>query len=318
MTSCITGWICVVVLVLGADSVNGQNYPSKPIRIVASPVGGSGDFHARLIAQGISASLGQPVVVENRGGGGNILGEIAAKAAPDGYTLLNNGSSFWIGPLLQKAPYDPVKDFAPVTSTTSSPNILVIHPSIPVKSVKELIAYAKARPGELNYASGVTGSEPHLLAELFKAMAGIDIVRIAYKGTGLAVSDLLGGQVQLLFGSAASVAPHLKTGRLTPLAVTSARPSSLYPNLPTVGATLPGYASASMQGIWAPAGTPRAIVNRLNQEIARFINSADVKEKLFNIGVEPDTSSPEEFAAVIKSETVRMAKIIKQLGIRPE
>ena len=305
------------MMVLGAGMVFGQNYPNKPIRIVASAAGGSGDFAARLIAQGLSGALSQQVVVDNRGG--VIPGEIVSKAPPDGYTLLIDAASFWIGPLLQETPYDPVKDFAPVTLTDSAPNVLVVNPSLPVKSVKELIALAKARPGELNYGSSSTGSSPHLAAELFNMMAGVKIVRVPFKGSGPAVISLLGGQVQLMFATAGSVAPHVKSGRLRALAVASLQPSALAPGLPTIAASgVPGYEAVAFEGMFAPAKTPVAIIDRLNQEIVRVLNRAEVKERFFNAGVETVGSTPEEFAAAIKSNVAKWGKLIKEAGIRDE
>ena len=305
------------MMVLGAGMVFGQNYPNKPIRIVASAAGGSGDFAARLIAQGLSGVLSQQVVVDNRGG--VIPGEIVSKAPPDGYTLLIDAASFWIGPLLQETPYDPVKDFAPVTLTDSAPNVLVVNPSLPVKSVKELIALAKARPGELNYGSSSTGSTPHLAAELFNMMAGVKIVRVPFKGSGPAVISLLGGQVQLMFATAGSVAPHVKSGRLRALAVASLQPSALAPGLPTIAASgVPGYEAVAFEGMFAPAKTPVAIIDRLNQEIVRVLNRAEVKERFFNAGVETVGSTPEEFAAAIKSNVAKWGKLIKDAGIRDE
>jgi tripartite-type tricarboxylate transporter receptor subunit TctC len=242
-----------------------------------------------------------------------------SKAPPDGYTLLIDAASFWIGPLLQETPYDPVKDFAPVTLTDSAPNVLVVNPSLPVKSVKELIALAKARPGELNYGSSSTGSTPHLAAELFNMMAGVKIVRVPFKGSGPAVISLLGGQVQLMFATAGSVAPHVKSGRLRALAVASLQPSALAPGLPTIAASgVPGYEAVAFEGMFAPAKTPVAIIDRLNQEIVRVLNRAEVKERFFNAGVETVGSTPEEFAAAIKSNVAKWGKLIKDAGIRDE
>lgn len=318
--------LSVGLMVLGAGVVSaqttstasGQAFPNKPIRIVTSEPGGSGDFVGRLIAQGLPSGLGQPVIVENRGGNVVIPSMIVAKAAPDGYTLLLYGGTFWVGPLLEPLPYDPVRDFSPVTLAVGSPGIVVVHPSVPVNSIKELIALAKANPGVLNYGSGATGAITHLALELFKSMAGVDIVRIAYKGAGPAITDLIGGQVQVMFATSGSVAAHVKSGKLKALAVTSAQPSALFPNLPTVAATIPGYRGESIFGIFAPAKTPAVIINRLNQEIVRVLNTADVKEKLFNSGVEVVASSPEQFGAAVKSEIARLSKVIKDAGIKVE
>ena len=307
-----------LVLVLGIGIVRGQNYPNKTIRIVSTEPGSSADFVARQIALGISDSFGQSVIVDNRGGGGGtIAAELVAKATPDGYTLLFFGQGIWILPLMRdNLPYDPIKDFSPVTLADRSLNVLVVHPTLPVNSVKELIAYAKAKPGEINFATGGTGSSNHLAAELFKAMAGVNIVRINYKGTGPALTALVGGEVQLMFPTAASVTPHVKSGRLKALAVTSAEPSVLAPGLPTVAAVIPGYQSVSIHGLFAPAKTPMTIVRRLNVEIVRLLNRADVKEKLFSSGLQAVGSSPEQLGAAMKSEMARLGKVIKDAGIR--
>ena len=307
MTRFVVSIFSVGLMVLCAGAACGQNYPNKPIRIVTSEPGGGADFTSRLIAQAISPFLGQPVIVENRGGSGIIAAEIVAKASPDGYTLMVIGSSLWLFPFLRDhVSYDPVKDYSPVTVATSPPNLIVVHPSVAAKSVKELIALARARPGELNYASGPAGSSNHLAAELFKSMAGVNIVRITYKGSAPALNDLLGGQVQLMFPNAAAVMSHVKSGRLRALAVTGAQPSALLPGLPTAAATgLPGYESATIQGVLAPARTPAAIVNRLNRDIVRGLNTADVKERFLNAGVETVGSSPQEFAASSLSDLGR-------------
>ena len=311
----------VGMMILGAAVAFGQNYPNKPVRLVTAEAGGGADLVARLIAQGLSGPLGQQVVVDNRGAaGGAIAAEIVAKALPDGYTLLHYGSNIWLLPFLRNnLLYDPVRDFAPITLAVRAPNMIVVHPSLPVKSVTELIALAKARPGTLSYASGGTGSTPHLAAELFKAMANVDIVRIPYKGGGAALNDLLGGQVPLMFPVAAAALPHVKSGRLRALAVTSAQPTELAPGLPTVAASgLPGYESVSIQGLFAPAGTPATLINRLNQEIVRALNGENLKDKFFSAGIETIGSSPQVFAATVKSEMARLGKVIKDAGIRDE
>ncbi len=307
-----------VALIFCAGVVLGQNYPSKSIRIVTSTPGGGADVVARLLAQGMAPGLGQQVIVDNRASG-VIPGEIVAKAAADGYTLLLAGGTFTLGPLMEKTPYDPVKDFSPITLATSAPIILVINPSLPITSVKELIAYAKAKPGELNDASVASGSTPHLAAELFKAMAGVNIVRVAYKGTVQGLNDLIAGNVQLSFATAGGAVPFVKSGRLRGLAVTSARPSILFPDLPTIAqAGLAGYEAVSSYGLFAPAGTPAARIKIINQEAVRYLRSGQAKERLLNTGAESVGSSPEEFLAAMKSEIVRMSKVIKALGIRAE
>ena len=309
--------LSVGMMVLSAGMVFSQEYPHKPIRLISPGPGGGADFVARFIAQGISGPLGQQVVVDNRPAG-VIPGQIVSKATPDGYTLMVNGNSFWIAPLMRDhLAYDPVKDFAPITSAVGAPNILVVHSSVAAHSVKDLIALAKAKPGVLNYASASAGGSVHLSAELFKHMAAVNIVRISYKTSGTAVTSLVGGEVHLMFANAPSVVPHVKSGRLKALAVTTLQPSVLFPDLPTVSAAgLPGFEVASVYALFAPARTPTAIINRLNQEVVRFLARTDVKEKFFATGVEPIGSSPLELAGAMKSEIARMGKVIKDAGIR--
>ena len=308
----------VATMVLGTSVVSGQGYPNKPIRIVAGAAGASTDFTGRLIAQGISGPLGQPVIVENRASG-NPRREIVATASPDGYTLLIDASGVWIGTLLEKTPYDPVKDFAPITITDRSPNIVVVNPSLPIKSIRDLIALAKATPKKFNYGSGSTGSSPHLAAELFKAMAGVDMIRVPYKAFGVAVTDLIAGEIQVAFPSPNLVIPHIKSGRLRALAVTTALPSALFPSLPTVAASgLPGYEYSGISAILAPARTPGAIIRRLNQEIVRVLNRNDVKEQFLSVATEVVANSPEQLAAEIRSDMRRMGKVIKDAGIKAD
>jgi tripartite-type tricarboxylate transporter receptor subunit TctC len=304
-------------MVLSGGIVSAQDFPTRPIRIVSAEVGGGNDFAARVVAQGL-VGLGQPVIVENRPSG-VIPGSIVAKAPPDGHTLLAYGVSLWIAPLLQDGlPYDPVRDFAPVTLVASSPGVLVVYPGVAANSAKELIALAKARPGHLNYASTSTGSPAHLAAELFKFMAGVDIVRISYKGAAPALIDVMSGQVHLTFGTASSSTPHIRTGKLRALAVTSAMPTAVFPGLPTLASTLPGYEAGSTYGVFVPAKTPVPIINRLNREIARHLQTAEVKERFLNVGVDTVGSSPGELAATIKSDMVRLGKMIKDAGIRAD
>ena len=313
----VAGVSSVGLIVLGADVVSGQDYPNKPIRTFTSPAGGSSDIAGRIIMQAISSPLGQQMIIENRAG--LIAAETVMRAPPDGYTLLFYSSGLWILPLLQSTPYDPVKDFLPITLAVSTPNILVVHPSLPVRTIKELIALAKARPGELNYASGPTGASNHLAAELFKAMADVNMVRVTYRGGGPANIALIGGEVQLMFTTAGSGGAYVKSGRLKALAVTSAQPSALAPGLPTVAASgLPGYESAGTSALFAPAKTSATIINRLNQEVVRALNGVDLREKLFNSGTEVVGNSPEELAAKIKSEMATSGKLIKDAGIRAE
>jgi tripartite-type tricarboxylate transporter receptor subunit TctC len=303
------------LMAVATTSVSAQNYPNRPIRIITSEPGGSGDLNARVIAQGLSGVLGQPVVVENRSSVMAI--EAVARGTADGYTLLTQGSAVWIGPQMQKMPYDPVRDFSPITLTTSSPSVLVTHPSVPVKTVRELIALAKARPGELNYAAATLGSSNHFAGELFKSLAGVNITAIPYKSASASLNDVIAGRVQLTFASAATVAPHIKTNRLTAVALSSAEPSALFPGLASIAASgVPGYEWVSRQGIWGPAKMPASIVRRLNQEIVRIYSSAEVTERLLNIGAEPAACSPEQFSAVIKADISRIRKLIESTGIK--
>lgn len=305
--------LAMLLSVIG--NASAQTYPTKPVRIVVTGVGSGGDFAARLIAQGVTATLGQALIVDNRGSG-NLPAEIVAKAAPDGYTLCLSAAPLWITPFLRKTAYDPLRDFAPVTLAISSPNILVVHPALPVKSVRDLIALIRAKPGALNYATSGIGASSFLAAELFKSMLRADMVRVNYKSGGLALTELISGQVQLMFANAGSVATHLQSGRLKALAVTSAKPSALMPGLPTIAAGgLPGYELVSVQGIFAPAGTPEAVITRLNREFIPFLRRADTREKFFAAGVEAIGGTPEELAATLKSEMARLGKVIQATGI---
>ena len=310
--------LTVGIMVCGAAAVFGQNYPGKVIRIVTAVPGSANDIGARLIAQGLTSTLGQRAIVDNRAG---LLGiEAVAKAPPDGYTLLffGNGGVYFSGFFQSDVTWDPEKDFSPITLGLTSPNVLAVHPSLPVKSPKELIALAKARPGELNYASGPMGVEPHLTMELFKSMTRTDIVRVGYKGTGPSISALMGGEVQVMIANAGTVMPQARSGRLRALAVTTAKPSALAPELPTLTASVPGYESGVFIGLWAPARTPAAIINLLSQEAARALNRAETKKLLFDSGLEAVGNSPEEFGAILKSEFAKWGKLIKSLDIRKE
>jgi tripartite-type tricarboxylate transporter receptor subunit TctC len=304
---------------LVTGSAGAQSFPTKAIRIVTSEPGGGNDFAARMIVPGLSGSLGQQVLVDNRPAG-VIPGQIVAKSAPDGHTLLLTTSLLWILPLIQTAPFDAARDFVPVVLIASTPNILVTHPSLPVKSVRELITLARARPGELDYASGAVGASSHLAAELFKSMARVDIVRVPYRGAGPAVLGIVSGQVQVMFATASSVRPHIDASRLKALAVTSARRSAVFPALPTIAeaAGLNGYETATPFNLFAPAGTPAAIVNRLYAETAQVLKQKEVRERFLATGVEVVAGSPEALAAEMKTDSVRMSKLIKSIGIRAE
>jgi tripartite-type tricarboxylate transporter receptor subunit TctC len=302
------------LLLVRAEPGWTQTYPVKPIRIVTTEVGSATEIVARMIAQKLSPTLGQQLIIDNRG---IIAGEIVSRAVPDGYTLLSYGSPLWLSPLMRDVPYDPVADFAPITLTAAAPNILVVHPSLPARSVKELIALAKARPGELNYASSSTGGSPHLAGELFKSMAKVNIVRVPYKGAGPALIALMGGELQLMFPAAGAVTPYVKAGKLRALATTSLEPSPLAPGLPTMAAAgLPGYETASLLGVFAPARTPAAIVSKLHREIAQTLRSTEIRERLFALGMEAVGSTPEQTAATIKGEIAKWSRLIKEAGIR--
>ena len=298
---------------------SGQVYPSKPIRIVTGLPGGGSDLVTRLIAQGLSANLNLPVIVDNRPGG-IIPREIVARASPDGYTILVYGNALWLQQYMgDNVPYDAVRDFTPVSLVTNAPNILVVHPSLAANSVKELIALAKSKPGVLNCSTAASGSSSHLALELFKSMAGVSIVRIPYKGNVPAVTDLMGGQVQLSFATPAAVTPYAKSGRLRALAVTSPQPSALFRGLPTVASSgLPGYESGTITSIFGPAKTPAVIINKLNQEIVRALNRLEVKEKLIETGVDIIGSSSAQLASTMKSEMARLGKVLKDAGVRSE
>ena len=316
LTRLVAGFFFLAHAVAVSGAASEKSYPSKPIRIVNGGVGGASDIGLRIFMPGIN--LGQPIVIDNRSSG-VVPGEIVSRAAPDGYTLLCYTGVLWIGPLLQKAPYDAIRDFAPVVWLTKAPNLLVLHPSLPANSVKELIAYAKDRSGQLNYASGGTGAANHLAAELFKSMAGVNVVRIVYKSGATQMADLTGGQVQMMFANAGAVSSFVKAGRLKALAVTSAQPTALFPGLPTVAASgLPGYEAISLIGLWAPAGTPRALIERINRESVRVLKTSDTRERFMTVGLDAVGSSPEEFAAYIKSDVTRWSKVIKDAGISGE
>ena len=307
---------CITMAVMFWNVAHAQDYPTRPIRMLATEAGGGTDFVARLIAQGLTESLRHQVIVDNRG---NQAAQIAARAPPDGYTLALLGPPMWVSPLLQQVQYDPIKDFAPVTLAASSANVLVVHPSLPVSSVKELIAYAKAKPGGLNYASSLIGSSNHLAAELFKFMAGVDIVRISYKGAAQALTDVIGGAVHLSFPSAAAARPHVNSSRLRALAVTSAAPYALLPGLPTMAASgVPGYESVVIFGVLAPTHTPTAIIARLNQEIVRYLRRADIKKKFNDGGNEVVGSTPAQLATAIASDMANIGKMIKATGMRAD
>ena len=303
-------WAFLVgMLILGPHAVFAQDkYPSKVIRVLTATPGSNHDWGARIVAQELTPRVSHRVIVENRG---SIAVELVARdTPPDGYTLLFYGAYAWLQPLLAKVSWDPVEDLVPITLAISSPNVLVVHPSLPVKSVKELIALAKARPGALNYSAGGGGSTPHIAAELFNYMANVKIVRINYKGSGPSMLGLFVGEVQLMFAALGPIMPHVKSGKVRALAVTTPKRSPLAPDLPAVGETLPGYASEAAIGFFAPKKTPASIIRFLNHEIQQALKATD-PQLVFNSGVEIVGSTPEDFARFIKSDMAKMGDVIK-------
>lgn len=307
-------------LLFAAAPVGAQTYPSKPIRwIVPFPTSGATDILTRTIAHKLSEALGQPVIVDNKPGAGGALGsDLAAKAAPDGYTLLMaTTSTHSIGPALQKLPYDAQRDFAAISIVADATNVLIVSPQLGVNSVRELIALAKSKPGQLNYSSSGAGSIVHLSGERFKSMTGTDIQHIPYKGTALAIPDIINGQIGLMFDSIVSVMPHIRSGKVKALAISSQKRSALLPELPTMTeAGVPGYVSDTYFGVFAPAGTPHDIILRLNAELVKIVHGADTKERLMKLGAEPVGSTPEKLADMVKTENVKWAKVIKDAGVK--
>lgn len=298
-----------------------QAYPKKPIRVIVPvPGGGTPDVVARMVTPGLSGLLGQPLIVDNRPGAGGLIGaELAARATPDGYTLLlSSPGPLTILPHLQKAiSYDPVRDFQPIGLISIGPFLLITHPSVPAKSVRELITLAQAQPGKLNYASAGNGAANHLAMELFKSMAGVSITHVPYKGAPQAVSDVLAGHMNMMFNSIAPVLPHIKSGRMRLLGVASARRSPQLPDVPTISeAGVPGYEAVSWFGLLAPAKTPRTIIARLNDALIKVVRTPETKAQFESQGADPVGSSPEEFAAYIRSESGKYAKIVKFSGAK--
>jgi len=305
-----------VAVAVRAAVAQAQGYPSKPVRFVTSEPGGGNDIVARVLAEGLTASLGQRVIVDNRG---IVAAEIAKNAIPDGYTLLVYGANIWLLPYLrQHVAWDPLRDFAPITIAVQLPNVLVVHPNVPVKTTREFIDYARTRPGKLDYAAGTIGVSPHLAAELFKSMTALDLVRVPYKGGGPALNGLIAGETQIMFPNIGSVMTHMKSGRVRALGVSSAQPSALAPGLPTIASVVPGYEFVAVICLYAPAKTPRAIVEQLNSEAARVLKAPEIKERLFNAGNEVVANSAAEFAAYMKADMQKMGKVIKDAGIRGE
>jgi tripartite-type tricarboxylate transporter receptor subunit TctC len=314
--------LIAVGMVVAAASAHSQSYPSRPLRIVVPSSAGSGaDFSARLIAQPLSERLGQQLVVENRAGAATMIGtELVAKSPPDGYTLLLGVGTLATSPsMYKKVPYDAQRDLAPITQLASVPNVLVVHPSLPANSVKELVALAKARPGEIAFASSGTGTNPHLSMELLLFMTGTKMLHVPYKGPVPGLIDLLAGRVSAMATSTAAAFPHVRSGRLRVLGVTTATRVSVMPDVPTIAeAGVPGYEAVQWWGLLVPAGTPGDIINRLHREAVQVLTTRDIRERFAREGMEVVAGTPLEFAAYIRAETEKWARIVKSAGIQPE
>ena len=307
----------------GAFAQSDTPYPVKPIRMIVPSAPGSGpDIMARAIGQKLSEALGQPIVIDDKPGAGGIIGsETAAKSPPDGYTLImsNAGAHAVNASLYAKLPYDPVRDFAPVTLVSMAPNILIVHPALPVRNVKELIALAKAKPGEMTFGSGGTGSTAHLSGEMFKSMAGIDMVHVPFKGSPAAVIGVISGQITMGFPNIPPALPHVRSGKFKALAVTTVKRSATVPELPTIAESgLPGYEATAWFGVLAPAATPPQIIARLNAAIVKIVHSRDMQERLATEGAEAVGNTPEQFAQIIRNDIAKWAKVVKASGARAE
>ena len=306
---------------LAGATAHAQNYPNKPIRLVVPfPAGGATDIFARAVSQKLGEKLGTTVIVDNKpGAGGSIGSDIAAKAAPDGYTLLlATSSTHSVGPSLGKLPYDAVADFTPIVHVGNAPNVMVVPTSSPAKTVKEWIDYAKKNPGKLNYASSGNGTIVHLSAEYFKERAGVYLVHIPYRGTALAMPDLVSGKVDVLFDSVASALPHIKDGRVRALGISSAKRSPLFPELPAIAETVPGYETSTWFGLYGPKGLPADIVNRLNAGVNQALQEADVKDRLARLGIEPIGGTPQQFVSMANADRAKWKKIIVDRKITAE
>ena len=312
--------IAAALLLLGSPAY-GQTYPSKTIRMIAPTAGGGIDFIARVVAPSLGANLGQQVIIDNRGGGSGVIAvDAVMRSKPDGYTLLCYGPPAWMNPLIRKSvTYDPVRDLLPVGLMTRTANLLVVHPSLPVRTTKDLIQLAKSQPGELLDAGSNTGSSAHLAAELFKSMAGVSIRRVPYKGVGAGISGLVSGEVQVMLPAISAALSHVKTGRLRALGVSTAEPTKLAPGIPTISsAGLPGYVAESQNAIFAPVGTPPAVIKRFNQALNETLNLAEIRDKLLSGGTEPTPGSPEAAGEMVKVEMAKWGKIVKALGKRAD
>jgi len=313
--------LAAAVSTLIAQSVLAQGYPTRPVRLIAaSAPGGTSDILARLLAQHLTADLGQTFVVDNRAGASGIIGtDLVAKAAPDGYTLLLIQPSLTINPhIFAKVPYNPVRDFAPISLVVDVPQIVTVHPSVQAKSIKDLIALAKADPGRITNGSPGAGTHPHLTSERFQQAAGIKLQQVVYKGVGPAFIALVSGEVAVVFSAASSATPYIKGGKIRAIGVTSLKRLSALPDVAPVAETLPGFESSQWFGILAPAGTPRPIVERLHQAITTASRTPDLKEKFAAMSIESVNSTPEEFAKVIREESLTWAKVVKAAGIKPQ
>jgi len=306
----------------GPARAQPADWPARPVRfILPFPPGGGTDILGRLIAERLSASLGQPVVAENRGGaGGNLGAEAAAKSAPDGYTIVLVAPSLAISPsLYSRLNYDPVKDFAPVSLVATVPNVMITNPSVPANTLKEFIALAKTKPGEMNFGSGGSGTSNHLAGELFNIVAGVKLVHVPYKGVNLAMNDVLSGRVQLVFIGIPAAAPHIKAGKLRALALAAPQRSAVLPDVPTADeAGLTKFEVTTWYGILAPAGTPRTVVVRLNGELGKIMHSPELRERLDALATDPVTSTPEEFADLIRREIVKWGEVVREAGLMAE
>lgn len=322
MRALLTAVALVLALPAAGQESSSQRYPERPVRVIVPfTAGGGADTIARTLGQKLTEAFGQPLVVDNRvGAGGNIGTEIAARASPDGYTLLlGYVGNLAIGPALhRKLPFDPVRDFVAITQLAAAPNVLVVHPAVPVKSFKEFITYVRSNPGKVNFASAVVGSPGHLAGEFLSRATGMEMVHVPYKGAAQAVVDVIGGQVQAMFG-VSTVMPHIRTGKLRALATTSLKRFSLLPQVPTIAESgFPGFEATAWYGLLAPSGTPKIAVTRLHDETARALGTAHVKEKLVPLGFDIIGSTPEAFAAYIKAEIKKWGEIVRAVGIKVE
>jgi len=311
---------CLIAAALIASVAGAQDYPVKPVRVILSvPAGATPDVTARLVTPGLANVLGQPMVVDNRGGAGGLIGaEIVSKATPDGYTIfISSPGALTILPHLRKVPYDTLKDFVPVSLISVGPFVLVTHPSVPVDSVKSLIALAKAQPGKLNGASAGNGTANHLALELFKQMAGVDITHVPYKGAPQAVTDVLAGHIQMTFNSIAPIIAHIRAGRMKVLGVASSKRSSQLPEVPTISeAGVPGFEAENWFGLFVPAQTPKKIIARLNEAIVRVMRSPEIQKQFIALGAEPVGNSPEEFAAFVRRDMEKYARVVRISGAK--